>query len=261
MTETVRKTRNPFKKVPWYGWVGAVIFIVFQIGLYKLGGYISEHLVAPHWSLCPKIDVIDNAIPFCPWFFIQIYFLAYLSWFLGPIFVSTGKKENFINFMIYGTIASFIGFIWFILMPTYMIRSQEPIDLEMLKNTPFTQFLVKSIIGMDGGEKAWNLCPSYHCMASALCAYGMMRRKEYHLASRISFEVMGVLVCCSTVLVKQHYFIDIIGGLAVATIPFVLTRYVWHPGEKIILNNPLFLQAKHLTKKDVKQAEKAEEKK
>ncbi|MCQ3914262.1 MAG: phosphatase PAP2 family protein [Mycoplasmoidaceae bacterium] len=63
-------------------------------------------------------------------------------------------------------------------------------------------------------------------MASALCAFGVMRIKEHRLGTRIGFEVMAVLVFLSTVFVKQHYFVDILGGVAVATIPFVLTRFV-----------------------------------
>lgn len=260
--EQTKKSKNPFKRIPWYGWVGAIIFIIFQIGLYKLGGFISEKWVSPHWSVHPIIPVIDDNIPYCPYFFIQIYFLAYAFWFIAPLWISTGKKENFINFMIYGTIASFIGFLWFIFMPTWMDRRAEGIlDLANNIKTPFTKFLVQSIIKMDTGDIGWNLCPSYHCMASALCAYGVMRRKEHHIATRIGFEVMAVLVFLSTVFVKQHYFIDIIGGIGVATLPFIFVRYIWHPGEKIMLNNPLFLQAKHLTRKDVKQAQKAEEKK
>lgn len=262
-----KKTHNPFKLIPWYGWVGAVIFIIFQIGLYKLGGFISERLVSSHWSLCPKISAIDDAIPYCPYFFIQIYFLAYAFWFIAPLWISTGKKENFINFMIYGSIASFIGFFLFIFMPTWMDRIEEGLVLEdgsyghLVESikTPFTKFLAEAIIKMDTGKTGWNLCPSYHCMASALCAFGVMRVKQHHLGTRIGFEIMAVLVFLSTVLVKQHYFVDIIGGIGVATIPYLFTRFVWHPGEKIMLNNPLFLQAKHLTKRDVNKAEDAQE--
>ncbi|MBQ0045585.1 MAG: phosphatase PAP2 family protein [Mycoplasma sp.] len=263
--QKVKKTRNPFKLIPWYGWVGAVIFIVFQIGLYKLGGFLSEKLVSPHWSVCPKIPVIDDAIPYCPYFFIQIYFLAYAFWFIAPLWISTGKKENFINFMIYGTIASFIGFIWFVLMPSVMNRTDHEVIINNLVvpaenliekaksiKTPFTRFLVQAIIAMDTGDLGWNLCPSYHCMASALCAFGVMRIKQHHLGTRIGFEVMAVLVFLSTVFVKQHYFADILGGIGVAAIPYLLTRFVWHPGEKIMLNNPQFLQIKRLKKSNKK---------
>lgn len=254
-----KKTHNPFKKIPWWGWVGAIIFIVFQIGLYKLGGFLSENLVAQHWSVHPLIPVIDNNIPYCPYFFIQIYFLAYGFWFIAPLWISTGKKENFINFMIYGTIASFIGFFWFIFMPSYMNREAEGLlHLADDIKTPFTRFLMKSIISMDTGKIAWNMCPSYHCMASALCAFGVLKIKEHCVGTQVGFSVMAILVFASTVLVKQHYFIDIIGGIAVATIPFLIVRFAWKPGDKIMIKNPLFLQTK-ITKKDVEEAKEAKD--
>lgn len=263
-----KKTRNPFKAIPWYGWVGAIIFIVFQIGLYKLACFFAQN-IANHWKVNPKINAIDNAIPYCPYFFIEIYFLAYGFWFIAPLWISTSKnKENFINFMIFSTIASFIGFFWMFLMPTWMNRTDHEIwgvAGENLINkaaaikTPISRFLMQSIIEMDTGDIGWNLCPSYHCMASAICAFGVLRRKEHHIGTQIGFGVMAILVCMATVFVKQHYFVDILGGVGVAAIPYVFICYIWHPGEKIILNNPLFLTARHLNKKDVSQAKEAKD--
>lgn len=243
-----KKVRNPFKAIPWYGWVGAIIFIVFQLGLYKLACFFAQQVP---WPINPKINVIDNAIPYCPYFFIEIYFLAYGFWFIAPLWISTSKKkDNFINFMIFSTIASFIGFIWMILMPTFMDRIQEGL-IEKAANikTPITRFLMQSIIKMDTGNIGWNLCPSYHCMASAICAYGVLKRKEHCLGTQIGFGVMAILVCMATVFVKQHYFVDILGGVGVATIPYIIICYAWHPGEKIILDNPYFMDLKKKIKK------------
>ena len=257
-TTLEKKSKNPFKKIPWYGWVGAIIFIVFQIGLYKLGGLISERFIAPLWSVHP-LTKIDDFIPYCPYFFIQIYFLAYAFWFIGPLVISTGKKENFINFMIYGTIASLVGFLWFIFMPTWMNRETEGLlNLADDIKTPFTRFLMKAIIEMDTGKMAWNLCPSYHCMASALCAFGVLKIKEHHVGTQVGFSIFAILVFASTVLVKQHYFVDILGGVAVATIPFLIVRFWWKPGERIMIKNPLFLNTK-ITKKDVEEAKEAKD--
>lgn len=140
-------------------------------------------------------------------------------------------------------------------MPTYLNRVEEglviptatgydPGPLVQNIKTPITKFLVQAIIAMDTGEVGWNLCPSYHCMASAICAFGVLKRKEHSLGTQIGFGVMAILVCMATVFVKQHYFVDILGGVGVAAIPYVIICFVWHPGEKIILDNPTFLDLK-----------------
>lgn len=253
-----KKTHNPFKLIPWYGWVGAIIFMVFQLGLYKLGCFFAQQ-VANHWKVCPKVPVIDDGIPYCPYFFIEIYFLAYGFWFVGTLWISASRnKANFINFMIYSTIANFAGFIWMILMPTWLNRTdhviwgvpgEDLINKAAAIKTPITRFLNQAIIKMDTGDIGWNLCPSYHCLASALIAFGVLKRKEHCIGTQVGFGIMAILVCMATVFVKQHYFVDILGGVGTAAIPYVIISYIWHPGEKIILDNPTFLDLKRKNKK------------
>ncbi len=62
-------------------------------------------------------------------------------------------------------------------------------------------------------------------MASALCAFAVLGRKEHKVATQVGFSIFAILVFMSTVFVKQHYFIDIIGGIAVATIPYLIVRF------------------------------------
>lgn len=258
--QKVKKSRNIFKRIPWYGWIGAIIFIGLHLGLYKLGCFVSEKIVSEHWSINPKIG-FDDVIPYTPYFFVEIYFLSYLFWCIIPIIISTGKKENFINFMIYSIVAYVVGFIWLILMPTYMNReADEHLTEEIAKiKTPVTKWLAELILKMDGNaERSWNLCPSYHCLSSALCAFGLMKQKEHHVATRVCTYVMAFLICCSTVLVKQHYFVDILGGVGVAALSFLPIK-LNKVGEQIMINNPLFLKTKHLTKRDVAKAEDANE--
>ncbi|MCQ3907394.1 MAG: hypothetical protein MJ219_01175 [Mycoplasmoidaceae bacterium] len=88
--------------------------------------------------------------------------------------------------------------------------------------------------------------------------FGLLQQKQHHIATRISVYVMSFLIVCSTVLVKQHYFADVIGGLGVAVIAFLIIKFT-KVGERIMVNNPLFLKTKHLTKTDVVKAEDANE--
>ena len=44
--------------------------------------------------------------------------------------------------------------------------------------------------------------------------------------------MFSLLVCASTVLVKQHVFVDILGGIAVAEIGLLLSRIIYNRAEK-----------------------------
>ncbi|MCQ3914399.1 MAG: hypothetical protein MJ201_01075 [Mycoplasmoidaceae bacterium] len=70
-----------------------------------------------------------------------------------------------------------------------------------------------------------------------------MKQKQHKVATRVSGYAMAFLICCSTVLVKQHYFIDIVGGVGVAALSYLPIK-LFKVGEKIVINHPSFLRSK-----------------
>ena len=249
-----QKSRNPFKRVPWYGWVGAIVMLFLFMGLYKIAAVCAEKIFFNYgWGYCPKIDWIDNKIPFVPYFFIEIYVLAYGMWVVCPIILSTGSKKNFTNFMIYSIIAHFLTMLIFIAVPTYMIRANEPLlDVESIK-TPITKFLMNLIVAGDGGQYGWNMAPSFHVLTSFLCMCGMFRQKDIHVGARVTYYVICPLIIAATVLVKQHYIFDIATGLAMGTCVYILVM-LFKPGNIIVDKYPNFLVIKHKKKQLNKKA-------
>ena len=47
---------------------------------------------------------------------------------------------------------------------------------------------------------------------------------------------MAILICMSTVFIKQHYFLDIIGGVLIAIICYILTNII-NPAKYLIKEN------------------------
>lgn len=243
-----KQSCNPFKKVPWYGWVSGVIMIFLFMGLYKIAYYLAPLMESATggWFWNPKIDAIDgiigiNGIPFCPWFFIQIYVLAYGIWVVAPIIISTGDKKNFVNFMIYSIIAHVIGCLLLILAPSHAPR--ENIEAINELNPSFSKFLMQMIVGADGGNMNCNLAPSFHVLTSLLCIFGMMKRKDIHIGARVVYYVICPLIIISTVFVKQHYFMDIIVSLALGSLVYIFVM-AYKPGDYIVDNYPNFLVIK-----------------
>ena len=84
------------------------------------------------------------------------------------------------------------------------------------------------IYNMDGGRYGTNLAPSYHCLISTCCYMGVAKRPEYAKSYRIFSAVFCVLIFASTVLCKQHYFIDIPAGIIIAYISMRLAlKHHW----------------------------------
>ena len=77
---------------------------------------------------------------------------------------------------------------------------------------------------LDGSETAYNLLPSFHCINSTLCYLGVAGRKEIPLWVRIYSFVTAILIYASTVYVKQHYFLDVVTGIALALVVYYVCK-------------------------------------
>lgn len=207
------------KSVPLYGWAAGVFFLVFEYGLYLLANWIANTTGTINWSFAPKIPVIDDNIPFVG-FFVVFYIYSYFFWICGPASVSLTGKENFRKFC-FALVASFLaGFVFFVFMPTCMDRVAENIYTYAETTPGVIGWLLRFAYYNDGGTVAYNLFPSYHCLISACCYLGVRKRPEISKGYKIYVFVMTVLICMSTVFIKQHYFMDIVGGLAVPAVCF-----------------------------------------
>jgi len=227
----VSKLIKRIKEIPWYGWVLGVVYFGLQYGMYRLANALSIVFGTIDYAFIPKIPAIDDRIPIVP-VFITIYIFSYVFWIFGPIIASLTEKRNFINYIIGLSAAYIVGFLIFLFAPTYMDRAAEGLMVYADKPGIFNQLLA-SIYGADGGNLAFNLFPSYHCLISLYCYLGIRRRTEVSKGIRIYSLIMTLLICMSTVLTKQHYFIDIIGGLSIAIICYIIVEKL-DPGAKIL---------------------------
>jgi membrane-associated phospholipid phosphatase len=199
--------------------------------MYRLADWLSRVFGTIQWAFIPKIDAIDDLIPVVP-FFVVFYLFSYVFWICGPIIASLTEKRNFINYIIGLSAAYVIGFLVFLFMPTYMDRAAEGL-MDFASRPGLFNQLLGVVYGADGGNLAFNLFPSYHCLISLYCYLGIRHRQEVSKGVRIYSLVMTVLICLSTVLTKQHYFIDIIGGLGISIVCYAVVQKL-DPGARIL---------------------------
>ena len=205
------KKENKFIKlidyiVPRYAYLPLAIVLLANVIAYYGTRLFSDCLT--YYS--PALP-IDDHIPFIP-AFISIYILSYAQWVLSYILIARENREV-CNRIIYGaTCAKLICMVIFLVYPTYMERPEVVGD--GLWNT-----LVRFIYSADTSD---HLFPSIHCLESWICfRASLVMRKPAPIYKLVSF-VSALLVFASTVFVKQHCFIDIIGGVVVAELGLLI---------------------------------------
>ncbi|MCX6013247.1 MAG: phosphatase PAP2 family protein [Chloroflexi bacterium] len=153
--------------------------------------------------------IIDNWIPLVTWAVIP-----YVSWYLL-------LGITIIRFIIYGPVkfghAALAAFIILLISCLFYAFFQTIIDRPEIMRNDFPARILKFIYRNDN---PYNAFPSTHSSLSTLCI--MLWRKNSSKVIYIFICVCCVMIICSTVLVKQHYFVDIIGGIIVGVAGYYL---------------------------------------
>lgn len=205
--------REPFLPV----YARAPLILAAAVGLLTYYGTRAITQGAAHHDFTLPLD---GAIPFVPIFSI-IYVLAYVQWAVGLILIAREDPETCRRVMAGEIISKLICLALFILVPTTMVRAEiDPGDV-------FGR-ITGLIYAMDAAD---NLLPSIHCMDSWVCFRGAQRmRRRGKWYARLSL-VFTLLVCASTVLIKQHVAVDVFAGVLVAEIGQYISRK--HPVYRI----------------------------
>ena len=142
---------------------------------------------------------LDDHIPFIAIFVIP--YLLYIPFLWGVIIWRAIKMDHFGRIIATFITINLISAIFYIFYQTQMIRP-------FLDNkTGFYLDLVRYVYQLD---KPYNCFPSMHVSGSVFAAFVLWR---YSPKLKWYGVVSAVLICASTVLIKQHYFLDVIGGI------------------------------------------------
>lgn len=147
--------------------------------------------------------IADNYIPL-----VTIFTIPYLSYFIFLPFVlfKIIKTENKkITEKVLFALISTVSFSYL----CYFFSQNEVIRPEI---TPFS-FPDKIYLFLNTNVPPYNAFPSLHVAISLICFWGLKEIKT----KRISiFACWTLLIIISTVLTKQHYLVDIFGGVGCA---------------------------------------------
>jgi len=187
----------------------AVLSIAGQGLLYMLIASLSGHkaVFINSW--------IDDQIPYLSWFVIP-----YAIWmpllYISFIYLGLTNRLLYRNTLIVYNVALMISNLIFIFYPTHMPRPD-------IVGTDIFSVLVQFIYSND---EPVNCFPSIHCLTSYLLLITMNRHKLLTHGMRISFSIIFWSIIASTVFIKQHALIDVVGGIAIAEITYRAVSYM-----------------------------------
>lgn len=175
------------------------LYVVSALILFFFFYLATNHLPLSRYTI-PFLPG-ENLIPFLPWTFV-----LYLSLFVQGIIILKNAPVWFIQKSIFLFMyMALIGFALFLIIPIHYPR-----DLYSSNNT----FIVL-LRFIDGSG---NCFPSLHVASTIIFAfaYSLLRKQPIY---KILMWLWTILITVSVLTTKQHYIVDILGGILLA-IPF-----------------------------------------
>lgn len=167
----------------------------------------------------PVYMPLDDLIPFCEWFVIPyLFWFIYLAGMLAYTFFT--DVPSFRRMMEFVILTYTITMAIYFLFPT--CQNLRPTTFE--RDNVLTRFM------------AWfytfdtntNVCPSIHVLGAVAATVGGWNCRPFSSKpGRIAMVAVTVLICLSTVFLKQHSVVDVFAAL-----PLCLLGIFWRPGRK-----------------------------
>jgi membrane-associated phospholipid phosphatase len=198
----MKRKRRIFRILPKYAYIPVGICIILNTLVYNISRLFTDLL--PHYDFSLSID---SLIPYVSPF-IVIYILSYFLWILGFIIFARENRAICNEMFAAELVGKLLCFACFVIIPTEMVRAD-------ISQGGFFNWLTNVVYTYDEPN---NLFPSIHCMESWICFRGAYKCKKISSHYSSAWFILAVLICASTVFVKQHLFVDIFAGIAAAEI-------------------------------------------
>lgn len=194
--------------LPKYAWLPIAVSLVLNGLVYFGSRLLTAGLYHYDFSI-----IIDEWVPFVPaW--MAVYVLAYVTWVIGFVVIGRESPEVCYETLAAEQVAKLLCLVCFIAIPSTLVRPTS-------MGAGFFGWLTDLMYRIDSPD---NLFPSIHCLESWICFRGALRCRKTGKGYKIGMLVAALLVFASTLFVKQHVFVDVIGGIAVVEIGLFLSR-------------------------------------
>lgn len=193
--------RKRYDALYWGVWAAGIV-LYFLLG--RVIPMESRHLVWCSW---------DDLVPFVPAFVIP-YVLWYALLIFTSVYCFLKEREVFRSFIGYVFVAYAGAAVVFLLYPTYIDFRPAITGQDLFSR------LVGLIYALDTPT---NVLPSLHVLLAVGIAFALCRTKLFSKPLwKVLWWLIALSICASTVLIKQHSVLDILGAIPLCAIGYVL---------------------------------------
>ncbi len=196
--------RQFIKKYPYVLWV---LYLPVYLVLFFI---VEQVITTDYWvSYCK----VDDWIPFCPAFVV-----FYVMWY--PLAIGTGMyllwkdPKVFQRYMYFVSIGLTVSLLICLVFP-----NGQDLRPTALGNDIFSR-IMRLIYAADTNT---NVLPSMHVVGTCAAIAAWYHTEVQHKWVRPAILLLGLLINVSTVLVKQHSFLDIIAGVVLSAVVYVIS--------------------------------------
>ena len=206
------------KIIPTYA-----ILPLLLTGLMNLLAYQGAKLVQLFTGYAHALDMttsLDRAMPFQPaW--VLVYIGTFVFWIYQYTTVARESPSKAYRLATADFIAKLICLVFFIALPTTNVRPT-------VEGNGFIPFVMRFIYWVDTPT---NLFPSIHCFVAWLGTRYIYECKSlrHRVLTGILCTIGTLLVFASTLFTKQHVLLDVVSGVAVAEIGWLVARFTKLP--------------------------------
>ena len=160
---------------------------------------------------------LDHSIPFVPEF-VWIYHTL-IPIILITMFSFVSRKEVFLSAFTAYMIASVTLSVFYILFPSFYPRES------FVDPSSVSGWLVELTRMIDGAN---NTFPSGHVTFSWLLAFfvGLTQYAKKYSWIKIIYYIWAILVTLSTLALKQHFIVDVLSGILLASMCYFLSKNI-----------------------------------
>lgn len=206
-------------KLLW-GWV-------VYLALYLL----TENLI-PAENCYPVHSVLDDLIPFC-----EVFVIPYVFWYglivFSVVYFALYNVQSFKYLSKYIIITQLVAMAIYIIFPTRQ-------DLRPVLDTiPRDNVFLDVVQLLYAADTNTGVCPSLHVAYSIGIASVWLKEKGVHPIWKVLVVIAAVLICLSTMFIKQHSAVDFFAALPVCLLAEILVF-----GKSYYLKSQIMLKVK-----------------
>lgn len=187
-----------------------VIFIGWFVLLEKADLPVVWHI---HCALDQYIPFVKQAvIPYCLWFL----------WMTQSMFHVVIREDADTRWRM---LAPLFGGLLLILLFCTLVPNGIRLRPEEVSGNDLCAWIVRKIQSMDSPT---NVCPSMHVFSTICLDFGVQRAKGYRHGKlwRPLARILDIMICCSTLLLKQHSVIDVLCAIVLVTVLDLTAEYL-----------------------------------